>query len=96
MFDNKLLKNKMKYWEVCLPAGYTVAAIALRPKQKFFFFCTKVPSPPPLLNVGEVKNAGANPKPYNIESRGGRRELVVFNLFDNKLFFWSHIFAVVV
>ena len=65
------------------------------PKQKFFFR-PKVSSPPPLLNVREVKNAGANPQPCNIENRGGSRKLVDFGLFDNKSFFWPHIFAVIV
>ena len=45
----------------------------LWPNQKFFFFYPKVSSPPLILNIGEVKNAGANLQPYNIEIRGGGR-----------------------
>lgn len=63
-------------------------AIILWPKQEFFFFCPKVSSLPSLLNAGDVKNAGANPQPYDTKIRGGGGELVALGLLENnKLFF---------
>ena len=90
-------RNCQQEWRKKYKERSTIMAILLCPNQKFFLFCPKVSSPLfPLLNVEEVKNTGADLQPYNIENRGGWRELVVFCVFGSKLFFWPHIFVLIV
>ena len=60
-------------------------------KAEFFFFYPKVSPLAQLLNVGEVKNAGANPQPYNIKSKGGIANWLFFIFLVINCFF-GHIF----
>ena len=68
-------------------------AIIWWPKQISSSFAAKDPPLSQLFNVGEAKNAGVNPQPYNIEIRGGGENwwlfvYLVINCSYGLIFLW--------
>ena len=77
-FDNIILANLSSKEVDSEFKTTTIMVTILWPKQKFFFLYPNVFPLAQLLNAREVRNAGANPQPYNIKNKGG---------VDNWLFF---------